>query len=376
MAYSAVINTRSPYYTTRSVSAAGIVEMRLFIWTGHVSDDFPTNSPTYVLSKDVEANGKAVFEISEMIRDYILTEYLTESTDAVFVQWTTTIDNSDVQASSVHIAIDGYGYFEEGLNPRNSDNPNVFDGSFTPQILQDARKVYFVPGECIRIPVWGDANPTAEIIGGAQWQAVNYPWQQYTPTWNSTVTIEPSPYSWGKIQYIVICSTEFLGDLVNMRVTSGDGLQIDDFQLIKLCEPKFTPIRISSYNKYGAMEDIWTSKKSSKSIKSSSSSYKRSILKDGPWPSLTYSTTQHTDRRFDVTGKESITVNTDLYTEDINESITQLLLSERVWLEEEKQVLPATLKTESVEKKTSVKDKMVQYTFDFEYAFDKIQNVR
>jgi hypothetical protein len=377
MPYSAVINTRSPYYTVRPVSAAATVEMRLFIWDGHVSNDFPTNNPAYILSKEVEQNGKAVFEISELIRDYILTEYLTESTDAVFVQWTTTINNSTPTASSVHIAIDGYGYFEEGINPRNTDNPTTLDGSYTPQVLQDARKVYFIPGEDIRIPVWGDAGSEANIgIGSAYWDVVTSLWEDYNVLWNTNIQITPGDNSEDKIQYIVISGTDLLGEITNITITSTDGLQVDNIDLIRICEPKFTPIRISFYNKYGAMEDIWASKKSSKSLKASSSSYKRSILKEGISQSVTYSTTQHTDRRFDVAARESITVNTDLYTEDINEAISQLLMSEQVWLTEEGQILPVILKTDNVEKKTSVKDKMVQYTLDFEYAFDKIQSIR
>ena len=377
MPYSAVINTRSPYYTVRPVSAAATVEMRLFIWDGHVSNDFPTNNPAYILSKEVEQNGKAVFEISELIRDYILTEYLTESTDAVFVQWTTTINNATPTASPVHIAIDGYGYFEEGINPRNTDNPTTLDGSYTPQVLQDARKVYFIPGEDIRIPVWGDAGSEANIgIGSAYWDVVTSLWEDYNVLWNTNIQITPGDNSEDKIQYIVISGTDLLGEITNITITSTDGLQVDNIDLIRICEPKFTPIRISFYNKYGAMEDIWASKKSSKSLKASSSSYKRSILKEGISQSVTYSTTQHTDRRFDVAARESITVNTDLYTEDINEAISQLLMSEQVWLTEEGQILPVILKTDNVEKKTSVKDKMVQYTLDFEYAFDKIQSIR
>ena len=377
MPYSAVINTRSPYYTVRPVSAAATVEMRLFIWDGHVSNDFPTNNPAYILSKEVEQNGKAVFEISELIRDYILTEYLTESTDAVFVQWTTTINNATPSASPVHIAIDGYGYFEEGINPRNTDNPTTLDGSYTPQVLQDARKVYFIPGEDIRIPVWGDAGSEANIgIGSAYWDVVTSLWEDYNVLWNTNIQITPGDNSEDKIQYIVISGTDLLGEITNITITSTDGLQVDNIDLIRICEPKFTPIRISFYNKYGAMEDIWASKKSSKSLKASSSSYKRSILKEGISQSVTYSTTQHTDRRFDIAARESITVNTDLYTEDINEAISQLLMSEQVWLTEEGQILPVILKTDNVEKKTSVKDKMVQYTLDFEYAFDKIQSIR
>ena len=377
-----VINTRSPYFVTLSTSGSGTVTFDLYIWKGTQGDQ--PGTPTYQLSSETENSDRAAFEISELIRDYLLTEYLTESTDALWVKWVyQTPGMTSPTGSPNHIAIDGYGYFEEGVNPRETDSPNAFDGSFTPQVLQDARKVYFIPGEDIRIPMWGDAGSTAHFVSGSGanvfWNAVTQAWETYEGNWGTLlndIVITPGDHTDDKIYYIVISGTELLGNQDILEITSADGLQFDQIELIKLCEPKFTPIRISFYNKYGAQEDIWASKKSSKSLKTSSSSYKRSTLKSGPYPSLTYSTTQHTDRRFDVTAKESITVNTDLYTEDINEAISQLLMSERVWLTEEGKILPVTLRTESVEKKTSVKDKMVQYTLEFEYAFDKIQSIR
>ena len=92
--------------------------------------------------------------------------------------------------------------------------------------------------------------------------------------------------------------------------------------------------------------------------------------------SLDYSVYKHATSRFDVNGRESITVNTDLLDESINEPVKQLLLSEQVWLEIGDDAYPVVVKSSSATEKTSVNDKMVQYTFEFEYAYDKVQNIR
>ena len=47
-------------------------------------------------------------------------------------------------------------------------------------------------------------------------------------------------------------------------------------------------------------------------------------------------------------------------------------MSEQVWLEKtEGDTLPVVVKTSSLIRKTSVNDKIVQYSVDFDYAFDK-----
>ena len=59
------------------------------------------------------------------------------------------------------------------------------------------------------------------------------------------------------------------------------------------------------------------------------------------------------------------------------------MLSEQVWLSDDSQtnptndtVTPVTVKTSTFNKKTSVNDKLIEYTFEFELAADYINNIR
>jgi hypothetical protein len=56
------------------------------------------------------------------------------------------------------------------------------------------------------------------------------------------------------------------------------------------------------------------------------------------------------------------------------------MLSEKVWvtniLETGEQVLPINVKTSSIAYKTSVNDKLVDYTIEFDKSFDTINNIR
>ena len=101
---------------------------------------------------------------------------------------------------------------------------------------------------------------------------------------------------------------------------------------------------------------------------------------------LTYDTYKPQVAQFNKLGKESITLNTNYLSEDYNEVIKQLMMSEQVWLtrldnpapdsNNLETVLAVIPKTQSVTYKTSLNDRLVQYTVDFDYAFDKINTVR
>jgi hypothetical protein len=69
-------------------------------------------------------------------------------------------------------------------------------------------------------------------------------------------------------------------------------------------------------------------------------------------------------------------MNTGFIQESFNEVIKQMMLSEQVWVDNGTEVLPITLNTKSLQFKKSVNDKLINYTVDFEYAFNKINDIR
>ena len=74
-------------------------------------------------------------------------------------------------------------------------------------------------------------------------------------------------------------------------------------------------------------------------------------------------------------GKESITMNTGFYPQSYNEVVRQKMLAEQVWVDDLSNVLPINLKSNSLQFKKSVNDKLITYTVQFDYAFDKINNI-
>lgn len=375
---SKIINARSPFYTKIASSPLSTVEFKLYIWTG-LSSARPA-TPNYTLTKsEIDNNDYVVFEVSELLRDYLYTEYYTEAQDVIWVQWSSKIDAGSHTFGDLHLAVDGFGYFEEGINPRVSIDPQ--DASFTPMLLQDNLTVYFIKGEEIKLPLWAETEPFIDLTltGGdsVEWQLVDDFWDAYDVTWNSSlvdVQITDNGNSNQKIQYLGIAPTDGIetGDTAVISSTIGNAQSVT-VTFKELCELKYTPVRIVFYNKYGAIQDIWASKKSTKSLTQTAETYNANII---DLSDLSYSTYKHSQKRFDVQGQESISVSTAYLDESINEPMKQLLMSEQVWLEIGSDTYPVVLKTSSVQEKTSVNDKLVAYTFEFDFANSKIQNVR
>ena len=348
---------------------------------------------TLSLSADIMASGEnyilfakpyVVFELSELIRDYLETEYNNYATDTVWVDADITIYNSSgtiVQVNSqdtntnTFLGIDGYGYFEDGTNPRETT---------TPMILQENTDVYYFDGQDIKIPVFAEALPLVTLTSSSganiNWEAANDFWETNDSTWGSGTTpiqIADNGNTNQKIQYIIIEDTATLtdGDTVTFD-TSVSGYTDTTITLKKVNECKFSPLNVIFYNKYGALQNLWFFKKSITNINITSEKFKNNILdieSSGGTPS--YNTTKHQEKKFMANGKESITMNTGFYPQSYNEVVRQKMLAEQVWVDDLSSVLPINLKSNSLQFKKSVNDKLITYTVQFDYAFDKINNI-
>ena len=175
--------------------------------------------------------------------------------------------------------------------------------------------------------------------------------------------------------YIRVTPTDSLitGDTITITSSVGTS-QVTTLTLEAVCEPKYQELQVIFYNKFGALQIMPFYKKSIDSINTNSDSYKRNLMEFATDP--TYNTEKHQIRQFHVTGKESITMNTGFIQESFNEVIKQMMLSEQVWVDNGTEVLPITLNTSSLQFKKSVNDKLINYTVDFEYAFNKINDIR
>ncbi len=137
--------------------------------------------------------------------------------------------------------------------------------------------------------------------------------------------------------------------------------------------------RIIYINKYGAQQDLWFFLKQTRNLARTNEGYKANTI-TYPSGGATYSIQDAPNKVFNTQAKQTHTFSSGYYPEFLNQQFEELLLSEFIWWSTVKKgsgiVIPLKVKTSSVAFKTSVNDRLIEYTIEFEEAFDYINNIR
>ena len=391
-----IINTRSPFYIKVSDSSLATATLKLYIYEG-VKDTTPDGADLkYTVTKsEIEGGNYVVFEISELIRDYVDVKYDGEY-DSYCVWANAVITAKNASGGTISsptvtpsdytnqfVAVDGYGYFEEGVNPEPSrsllqSNKIMYrpeDGNINIPIFAEGTNsvAYYNNGVIVRSQTISDNDNTNQKI-----QYISVSGNSDNATYEERVledggTLESSKCLEQFLSYLDISKVDEI--VVGYDTDAGSAAHI--IKVRNLDCSIYDPIRVTFVNKYGALQDLWFDKKSVNSIEVQSNDYKASVMDFSSTP--TYDTSAHQNRVLDLVGKESITMNTGYIDESFNEVFRQLMLSEQVWmtrLTDIEEILPLRPKTQSLQFKTRTNDKLVNYTVEFDFAFDKINTIR
>lgn len=387
------INIRSPYYVKVSNGSLASATMELFIYTGILTTNKPS-TPQYTITKnEISTNNYVVYEIAELVRDYLDIEFNGEyDSQTVWVEADIELfdainggGSSLGTTSTDYIAFDGYGYFEEGINTELSRTylqsnkeifrPNDFN-TRVPVFTEDTDSVSFLyKGEVKRVQVVTSSTNT-----NAQIDYITVSGSDNTDAYKERVLADGGVFEDNSLLQAFLNAVD-IGLVDELYINSDSGTEV-----IKIrTEPcsKYEPYKVTFVNKFGALQDMFFSLKSIQSLNTTGETYKANVVDFG---TLTYDTYKPQVAQYNKLGKESITLNTNYLSEDYNEVIKQLMMSEQVWLtrldnpapdsNNLETVLAVIPKTQSVTYKTSLNDRLVQYTVDFDYAFDKINTVR
>ena len=385
-----IINARSPFFIKVSDSNLQEATLKLYIYEGAKDTTPDAADLKYTITKsEIEENNYVVFEIAELVRDYVDVEYDGEyDSYCVWVNAVITAvdeNGSDISSPTItpdnsnqFIATEGYGYFEEGMNPEPSRSlfqSNLIayrpeDGSINiPIFAEDTNSLAFYNnGELVRTQTISDDDNTNQKI------------QYIASSGNSdSATYKERVLEDGGTFEDSVCLQRFLNSI---DVGAFDEVWVNDdtqTQIIKVktleCS-KYEPVRVTFVNKFGALQDIWFDKKSTESVITKTESYNASVV---DFANFNYNTSAHQMRTLNLMGNESIVLNTGFIDDSYNEVIRQLMLSEQIWmtkLTDEELVLPLKAKTQSLQYRTHVNDRLVNYTIEFDMAFDKINSIR
>ena len=388
------INLRSPYYIKVSKTALTSVELKLYIYTGTFTANGSVASGTLrytITKKPLGSNTYVVFEVSELVRDYLEIEFNGDyNSESVWLNAIATVTGGSGSVTVTpdntngFIGLDGYGYFEEGANPTLSTTA-----------LQSNKTIIALDDNLFRVPVFVAGTESVSLLyKGELKQTVDLSSASVDETTEQIRYISANSTNSGDVSYDSFqervlndggtfedstCLKEFLDsisiDLIDeVYVASSNDVEV--FKVKTLEECLYTPIKVTFVNKFGAFQDLIFFKKSIDKTSVKGEEFKTAVFDQA---TLTYKTYQHQRTQFMVQGTDSITMNTGYISEDYNQVIEQLMLSEQVWgtfITDTEEVRPLVPKTKSFTHKTHLNDKLIDYTIEFDIANNKINNIR
>ena len=349
--------------------------LKLWIYSGNFGSKDPEN-PTYTLQKDkLPSESGITFDIAELVKDYIEIRFTGDYTtiqQSAFVEYELTRVFDDLSESTLigdFVAYNGYGDFEEGVNPE-----------LNPVLLQSNTTIYVPEGELPRVPILRSTNGAALVeyyTGGVlvntetQGMVIEYitadldNYTADTELLNADVSILTTAIGTGIAEYegadkMIIVATNGTTTTVNVNY---------------ICEPKYTPYKVTFLNKFGVLQDLWFFKKRTDNLNVTKESYKRNTIDIGA-NDVSYSRYKSTKELYNINSDRSFTMNTGFVIEDFNEVIRQLLMTENAWISENNEVYPIVPKTSSLDYKTQLNDKLINFTIEFDYAYNDTNNIR
>ena len=307
-------------------------------------------SPQYTLSKLIPAsnNVETLYDISPYIREYIrfascsaggnaaVTNPTTERVNVRVKRYKLVVSTYTLLDTTDYIAFDGSTYYESGYN---------FDlGNYG----LDAGNYYY--------------NPTSDagkirVTTGASFTA------RYTNLSTAVVTTLAVASSTFDIPRVRTANVA-VGNKVEI-LNGASAVQVT-YYFYPLEECKYTPVIIDFVNKYGAWQREFFFKASNDTLSVENTEY--NLLQTD---SFNYNTLEGQRKVFNANGKKSIKVNTGWVYETWKETLKQIMLSERILIDNK----PAKINTKSTELFKHINTKQINYSLEFEFAFDVINSV-
>lgn len=315
---------RSPYFLTITTGSHLSAKLALTI----------DSTLRYTIIKNATSN-RTVFEIASLARDYYVPDYggasgATLDTVAISATWYAydAVDGGGSQlatATVTHTGFEGYSDFWEGVAGNDID-PNDFELTNTGD-----SSIIYLPDNT--------ASFAYDMNSGTATKAT-------ISTSASSVAAASGNYTW---------------------------------TIERICSPKYTPVKMRFINKNGVPQDQYFFLKSSKTISAKSESFKRNIFN---YSSSNYDAKDHQKQTFNKNGSYRYTLNTDYISEAYVAVMQDILLSEYVWIYTsgntsltEGDYRPVNVVSNSLIWKSSLNDKLIQYTLEVEDANDYINNI-
>ena len=339
------IFARSPYLIRIAEGGQSGSKVELFLANGSF-----TGSPQYTLSKLIPASGniETLYDISPYIREYIrfascsaggnaaATNPITERVNVRVKRYKLVTSTYTLLDTTDYIAFDGSTYYESGYNFDLGDY-GLDAGSYYYNPTSDAGKI--------------------RVTTGASFTA------RYTNLSTAVVTslaVASSTFDIPRVR------TANVNEGNKVEILNGASAVQATWYFYPLEECKYTPVIIDFVNKYGAWQREFFFKASTDNFSVENTEY--NLLQTN---SYNYNTLEGQRKVFNANGKKSIKVNTGWVAEAWSEVLKQIMLSERILIDSK----PAKINSKSTELFKHINTKQINYSLDFEFAYDVINSV-
>jgi len=356
----------TPVYTSSSFQYIG----ELYYWQGGL---FQSSSvPDYTILKFPNTSNVGIFDLNRIINS-TLTDLRIDNTSNVMyyaVDFYWQYLSGSIYTTGSHVrsetyrALDGYGIFPEAIGQQISSKtpfwPMMTDGPVTQSTLVTdiGTMGVFVGNVGATVPdkfvydsnlgsvtqsITVNATTTSLCISNfAQGPAnAGFP---YAASLNSLVWYSLQAYS----------GSTPIGNSIRFEID---------------CATKYPNQRILFKNRYGQFNYINLNEVSRQSFQTEKRTYQPQI---GTWEgsTFTYQSTDSSVLNYISDSKQSLSANTNWLTENNNDIIKQLLVSDELyWVDSTNGIIrPVTIVTQNMTFKTGVVDKLIQYQFEFNFG--------
>lgn len=347
------IKCRSPFYvsfTTLEVAAT----MELRCWIGDRIGNYPANAQYTLVKRAVE--GQVVFEISELIRDYIeQTSVLTSGN--VWVQ--TDIDDGTTNTVVDYMATDGYMLYSEAVQT----DSNVNDDGMVCLPGAAGYKRVMIPESGNSIIPW---VPQAE-------NALDWYYTKYDQNGSSlgTTTATYNDMANSRIQYVTVTPNV---SKVDFTWQTGPSTSTTEsvFTDVLRCS-KYDEVQIIYVNKCGGKSYFPFILKHEEAIDIQSKRFHSSTMNYS-----TLSSTQglHVANQYITDVTQEFTLNSDWIDEYYVNQFEEMMLSENIWMKKDGVVTAVTMSTKNMARKSHVNDRLINYTVKVRLATNYINDLR
>ena len=421
--------TRSPLYVTwsgTSVTSIQSVELEIYIWTGARASRPASPHITINRTTGFGSNTTHTTDISSLIADQLNTtiaklfnnNILSEQNGRVAwvqIDYSTSYNSgsTDSGSSDIFQVIEGYSYFDEGANysysqtilsPETDQNTYEYNVEMMPIYVGEYGEgldiIYSYEDRVIADGGTIESLSCANI-GWATLRILLDDGNKYDYAVPETIV-----YTGDQAEDRIKLFPSGVANLKNWLVAQGSSLDvvnsdwykiqlldtfgniIDERKFVPTCEIKYEPIQLAYISKYGTWNYATFFKRSEETIDVTSQQY-RTITGNVQDGAYRYGLHNPMYKKYNTNGKRRLTINSGFVAEEFKEVMEQIMLSEYVLVVADSTVtkdgstytytaqngtIAANVSTNSLVKKKSVNDKLIDYTLDLEYAFDEINS--